>query len=695
MSDLSLGALSAQLKIDMDGLDASVKKAVGGLDKIEQKADETAKKTENVGKVMKDALKGEVLVNAGNRIGSTLQQVGGEFAGLGKAVTGVGAILQGFFQGQGFGGAAIAAFGVGVSAVTQALAEAEQNSRKITEMWAKDLQARLDQLDAIHARIGAINAGIAGASAVSAAAGVSAATGLSVDTSQQFAALDQAEIRKSRAQERLGLAQRNARGGGDLAQQDLRLASAELAEASAALTKLEADLGAQADRERADSLRRVSEEKNARAMARKDAMQGALKEARNWLPEGLRTPGELARMARDDDGGTEGLSAKERRDRAARDAGYAANASDTLVLDKPLRRITETFEQAADYVTGGVLDSLRTFADSFADAMETAADVAGAATQEVWSKLAPKTFEIASAAASGDIGGAIAAALSHSVEFQAVGKALDSGLVEIVNAISEVLRPAVPVITMAIRAVVEAAKLVMGIVDVVASALQLDTVFAIVFEAVKFLAALLSAGAFAVQYALDGLQNAFKNAAIGFLSLGIFAGAFQTQVDDLKKSLVVQGDFVAGASKAFDDIMKIGFNAEIAAVGLGDAADAANKVAASFLNLPAGFKTAAAIYGATSASSAPFGGYAPPAAPGLPPLAAAAGASGGGSGGGDVFNFYAPIYVSGDEGFTNVVTVSARQSGMAGSGTTGGRQSNRQSPTPHAPNASQPYTPVP
>jgi len=694
VSDLSLGALSMQLKIDMDGLDASVKKAVGGLDKLEQKADQTAKKTEDIGKVMKDALKGEVIVNAGNRIGSTLQQVGGDFAALGRTVTGVSTVMQGLFQG-GLLGAGIATFGVAVSNVTQAFAEAEANSRRITEMWAKDLQGRIDQLTVIQTRIAGINREIAGMSAISTAAGVSASTGLSVDTVQQFDALDQAEMRQRRAQERYGMAQRGARGGGELAQQDLKIAAADLAEASAALRKLESELAAQSDRERADSLRRVTEEKNAKTQARKDAMNSALKEARNWLPEGLRTPGELARMAREGDGieGPGDSIRREAADRAARNAAYRANSAEMLVVDKGLSKRRnygapsgdESFAQRTARETEDAFDEWQEELKKLKES--TAAAAAGLA-----GSVAPITTAIVSSLANGDIGGAIASALSNSIEFQAVGKALDTGLVDIVNALTEVLRPAVPVITMAIQAVVGAAKMVGNILEILTTVSGMETVFAMLFEGVKFLAAVLNVGAAATQYGLDALTNNFKQAGIAFLSM--FGDAFKTQIDDLRASLVTQGDFGTEMKAAWDAVWTIGFNAEQAAVGLGDAAAAADKVAQSFLNLPAGFKTNQALYNATSATSSPLGGFMPPPTAAQLPAVAAGAASGPSGTGGDVFNFYGPINVYGDGEFRNIVTVSAQQSGMASTGTTGGRQTYRSSPTPHAPNGIQPYTPA-
>jgi hypothetical protein len=690
VADLALGALRAQIELDAAGLEAGVKKAIGGLNAVESAVEKTAQKTEDVGKTLQKALKGEVLVNAMNRIASSLGQMGGQFEVLSKAAQGAGAIMQGLFQG-GALGAGIAAAGVAVASVAQAFADAENNSRRVNEMWAKDLQARVDQLAVIQGRISDIGREIAAASGISAAAGVASATGLSLGSAQQFAALDQAEIRKSRAQERFGYAERGARGGGDLAQHDLKIASAELEEASSALLKLESQLQAQTDVEIASAKEREGARREAERAQKQRMFGDALKQARAYAPDGLRTPGEEVRLAAEAEAfGSDGNTRREAADRAARDAGYAANASETLVLDAPLRRITETFAEAAEYVTGGVLDSIRTFADDFADAMETAADVAGQATQEVWARLAPKTFDVVEKVLSGDIAGAIASALSHSIELQAVGKALDQGLVDVVNALTEVLRPAVPVITMAVRAVVEAFKIVGDLLQILMSISGMDQVFALVFEAVKFLAAALSAGAVATQWALDALANNFKKGAIAFLSM--FGDTFKSQIADLTGSLVAQGDLGGAVAKAFNDVMSIGFNAEMAAVGMGDAAAAADKVAQSFLNLPAGFKTAAAIYGATGASSAPFGGFMPP--PVAAQLPGTAGATGGGpSGGGDVFNFYGPIYVSGDEEFTNVVTVSARQSGMAASGTTGGRPPP-QRPTPYAPNATQPYTPA-
>lgn len=691
MSDLNIGGLAADMKLNLDQLETDVRKAIGGLDKIEKKADSTEKKTEEVGKTLQKALKGEVLVNATNRVAGAVGALGDEFKGLQEVVTGAGAVMQGLFQGN-LLGAAIAGAGVGVAHVVKLWSEAEKSAKAVAESFARDLAAQTKALDDVIARLRSVNEEATSIRAATANVTTSIATGLSPGAVGTFAGLDSAEslveFRRGRvAALQSGMARETRPGQRELLAGDLRIAVAQLQEAEAALSRVNAALDYQIAIDRQAGEERLRQAKEERRLA----MQAAVTEARNWRPEGLRTPGELDRMARADElVGTEGLSAKEARDRARRNAGYAANAAETLVIDKPLRRITETFADAADYVSSGVLDSVRTFADDLSDALSTAADVAGAAVQGAWQSLSPKSFGIGASLATGDAAGALAQAASLSKEFQHLGNALDTGLVEIVNALTEALRPAVPVLTMAIRAVVEVAKFIGDLVGLAMQITGVNSAFAMLFEGVKFLTAVLAGGAAATQWALNALQNAFREGAIKLLSLA--GDMFKSQIDDLRAGIVQQGDLGATVAKAFDDVMKIGFNAELAAVGLGDAAAAADKVAQSFLNLPAGFKTAGAIYAAASGSSEAFGGYAPPAAAvPLPALAAGAPSSGSATGG-DIFNFYGPISVSGDDSFRNVVTVSARQNGMAGGGTS--RPVYRSSPTPHAPNSTQPYTPA-
>lgn len=685
MSDLSLGALSAQLKLDAAGLDASVKQAIGGLDRVEKAAESTAKKTEDVGKVLQKALKGEVLVNAMNRVSSSLQGLGGEFKGLGEAVQGAGAVMQGLFQGNLFG-AGVALAGVGISHLVKQFGEIQAMADAAGKAAASSAAAMADGY----------------AKVASSLEEVTRKLHVQNDAKALGITLSEAEFRL-KAQEIVGSiaslrssAARSAELGAERRRTVGNTESTRGFEAAAAADNQLADQKA-AQLKLLESTLRLDKATKAAHKPLSDFAK-AMKEAREWTVEkaGLTmSTGDAARAAvaaaaRMNLGGMrspDGSINSEARERAARNAGYARDTSKDIVLDAPLsKRGTPTaFESDAGNITDQIYADLTEFAVDFSDVLNVG--------MAALSSVAPKTIGVLEAALKGDWLGALGQALSQSVEAQAIGKALDTGLSDIINALTEVIRPAVPVITMAINAVVSVAKIIGDVLSMLMQISGVNEVLALVFEAVKFLAAVLSVGAAAAQYALDALGNALKNAAIDFLSM--FGDTWKGQIDDLRASLVTQGDIFTEMGKAFDDVMKVGYNAEVAAVGMGDAAAAADKVAQSFLNLPAGFKTAAAIYGATSASGEAFGGFAPPAAPGLPPLAAAGASGGGGSGGGDTFNFYAPIYVSGDEGFTNVVTVSARQSGMAGSGTTGGRQSNRQSPTPHAPNASQPYTPVP
>lgn len=680
--------------MDTAGLMSGVRDAQNALGRIDTAAEQTAKKTEDVGKTLQKALKGEVLVGAANRIGGALQGLGGDFKGLGEAVNGAGAILQGLFQG-GVIGAGIAAAGVGVSALVKSWGEAEKAARDAEKAQQEAMQAHVEHMKSLTAGMDKATSDLAGAlralregTSVDVAVRANKMDSLGKRESMLQGSIDRRRAALESAQSRLAGPEGAFYATSTPLKETIAVLQSNLADLERSIAKVSEEYSVVA----ADA---VAAEKTAEA--NRKATRGvsefakALAQARGWLPDDLMTPGAKVRQAKDIDSfgvdGPGGSIRREAAERAERNAGYRANAAETVFGDGDQARMAArdeqartSFARAADEITDTILKESFEFADAINNAFDASA--------RVLAGIAPKTGQIIDSVMKGDFVGALTQALSHSKEGQALGKALDTGLVDIINAITELLRPAVPVLTMAIRGIAEGVKLVADVIAILFNAAGLDTVFAVLFETVKFFAAVLAAGAAATDFALKALQNGMRQGAINFLSM--FGDAFKTQIDDLRSGIVQQGDFGASVAKAFDDVMSIGFNAEQAAIGMGDAADAANRVAQSFLNLPAGFKVAQAMFDATSASSAPFGGFMPPVtSPQLPAVAAGVAPTMGPTGGGDIFNFYGPIYVSGDEGFTNVVTVSARQNGMATSGTdSGGARTQR--PTAYAPTPTPP-----
>lgn len=671
MADLDLGALSAQLKLGVEDLDARVKQVVSRLDDLDASTTKAQKKTEDLGKTLKDALKGEVVINAVNRVASAVGQISPEFERASKAIQGTGAVLQGFFQG-GFVGAGIAGLGV----LTASVAEDMREIQKITDAAGKATQSSLDKMASGYAQVAAsLDDVVKKLEAVN-------------DAKKYGITLSEAEF-KIRAQElanSIGSLRLSAARSQDLADQagpgygsGFRQAAAE-ANAQADKKQQELEL-LTASMRLAQEMKGLDKDAGALGKSTKAAtkplsdLARAVSEAMKYSPDQMIggqavTPGEMARMMKAFGQGvtTEpGSISEERRARAERNREYAANGSEVQRFSEEQdKKAHERWKSQSD---GRTKNDLNTLDDNKSSGMsrvtqdlkEQLKDLEYAVKTAVsgLGSVAPKTATLVAALASEDWGTAIGVIASNSKEFSKLGELLDKGLVDSINAVTSNIRYALPTIKIAIDAIVEVAGLAGNLLGLANVFNGQENKFREMFEAIKYFGFGVSWLSAAVKWVGNAIKDVMADAVVFILeSNDITKALFAEQITKLKASKSGQGEFLDATWNASKKWLDLSYDATMAGLNLDDLGGAADKVAQSLLNLPAGFKVNAAIYDAANASGDVWGGYVPPGSTASMPTAAAAAAT---ASTGSVYNFYAPIYVNGDGSFEANVARGAPQ----------------------------------
>ena len=702
MADLDLGALSAQLKLD--GADllkgaAEAAKAFEGIDKAAQKTaatvdssveevlvgfrsmsagiSETNAKAEDIGKTLKNALKGEVIVNGVNRIASALNQMGGEFKGLGETATAAGAVMQGLFQG-GILGAGIAAAGVGISHLVTLWGEAEKaaadaEAAQVAAMSAHvarmtDLGAQLDDASAkLKASLGSLRGG---GSVDSILSGMSAdALGKrEFDLSQQASGVGAQWLAEQKKLARMEAAPTYA-GGFQEAQTTSQRSVVDalrkqLDGLNAALDEVSGAANVLAAKTVAETKAKEAARKEAEAQARAAAFANDLKSARNFKPEGLFSPGELARMAKAADAfGSDGDTRREREARQQRNRGYAENGAEIVTPDgdkarsAALNEKPTAFSSNADMVTDSIMSEMEGLAlslDDFGVAIDDIVQAAGS--------VAPKAANLAGAILSSTspqeaIAKVVLQLAALTPEFQFLGKQMDGFVQTLSKVVGSIIRPFVPVITEIFNLAGLLVNFALALDKINPMGDILKIVLSGLFEVLNLLSASVAALTVGIDWVAGNIKNAIIDAAESVLKFANVGGIFDDTLRDLEKMrATVVADVGKAMGEAFD--REAARTAEGIFGGLDDLGGAADKVAQSLLNLPAGFKVNAAIYDAANASGDVWGGYVPPGSTASMPTAAAAAAT---ASTGSVYNFYAPIYVNGDGSFEANVARGAPQ----------------------------------
>lgn len=714
MSDLDLGKLTASLALRLDQLDADVKKAVAGLASVERSAEKTTSKTEDLGKTLKSALKGEVLASSLARMGQGLRELDGQFSGLTRSIEGAGVVLQGLFAG-GVAGGVIAAIGFGVSTIAAEWGKAQEATEKaaaaVRENYKKSIDETIASIAKLDTRIAAARRATEDKTDLTTAAGRIGVEG--ADARLREAAgqrdpvqsqLDQLQADLKERREELDLLPVNGRNQAaraavgnvilnlikEIAEVEKNLAPLNEAyeaarlkfeEASKTVAVTKAETGVAAAPKSSDPVTKLKKsieeqirlEKDGDKAAKLAAMLDDKDPAKLFAFEEKQRLDEwtkaLGRMVDPD-----GSRSTEERERAARNAGYAANAAQTVMLDDPdeaKRRAAEkerltrqaqdpvaSFREDADNATTALIGELFFFEDM----ARALGDGIVNASNGLKQSIAAITDGFNAGGLWGAIGSFAVLMIQKSKQFGWVTNMIDGAMQRIADSFGKLIEPLVPLADVLITVVAGLVDLIIGPI-----AAAFEALAPVIYEFAKGIAWVYNG----INGAIASMLEWVAGFAIGDLKPFAFLGDWAKEMREKTIALPPTYD-------AYID-------------SLDKASASADKVAQSFLNLPAGFKTASAIYDATSASSAAFGGYAPPAAAVPLPAVSGGAAATGPTGGGDVFNFYGPINVHGDGEFVNVVTVSARQSDMATSGTA---RPATQRPTPRAPNATQPYTPA-
>lgn len=655
MSDLDLGALSAQLKLQVGELDASVRKAVARLDDLEAAGTKAEKKTEDLGKTMKNALKGEVIINAVNRIASSVGQISPEFERASKSIQGAGAVLQGFFQG-GLVGAGIAGLGV----FTASIAEDFREIQKLADAADKATQRSLDTMASGYAKV------------ADSLTEVTKKLEAVNDAKKYGITLSEAEF-KIRAQEitnAIGSLRLSSARSTSLAEQAGPGYDRGFREAAAAADR-EADMKAEQLKLLESTVRLDKATKDAARPMSEFAK--AMKEARSYSPTTMlggqpMSPGQIARATSEFGRGvtTEpGSISEERTARLVRNADYRANAATVVTPEadsarsQALASKPTAFSSDADMITDSIMADMKGLSislDDLNDAVKTAVEGLGS--------VAPKTATLVTALASQDWGAAIGVIASNSKELSKVGDMLDSALVDAIGKVTQNIRPALPVIKVALDAIVQLFDLVGSLLGLSNVLNGMDAKAREMFDAFKYFAGGLAALSAGVKWVTNAIRDTVNNIAIAILeSNDVTKALFAKDIERMKGEISHQsadlGKVMGDAAKPFWDLS---YDATMAGLGLDDLGSAAEKVAQSFLNLPAGFKVAAAVFDAAQASGDTWGGYTPPVGSSASmPSSSVAPPVFSNSGGGHVYNFYGAINVYGDGSFEANVAKGAPQ----------------------------------
>lgn len=675
MSDLDLGALSAQLKLQVGELDASVRKAVARLDDLEAAGTKAEKKTEDLGKTMKNALKGEVIINAVNRIASSVGQISPEFERASKSIQGAGAVLQGFFQG-GLVGAGIAGLGV----FTASIAEDFREIQKLADAADKATQRSLDTMASGYAKV------------ADSLTEVTKKLEAVNDAKKYGITLSEAEF-KIRAQEitsAIGSLRLSSARSTSLAEQagpgyDRGFRESAAADSALADKKQqELDLLASSMR-LAKEMEGLDKGTDALGKSTKQAtkplsdLAKAIAEARSYTPDTMLggqavSPGQMARaLAEFGNGSTTepGSISEERLARQRRNAEYRANSGDTLMVDDvaAARRRWATENRglvAKDSNVGSDDNKSSKMARAQQDFTESLKnlDYAVKTAVEGLGSVAPKTATLVTALASQDWGAAIGVIASNSKELSKVGDMLDSALVDAIGKVTQNIRPALPVIKVALDAIVQLFDLVGSLLGLSNVLNGMDAKAREMFDAFKYFAGGLAALSAGVKWVTNAIRDTVNNIAIAILeSNDVTKALFAKDIERMKGEISHQsadlGKVMGDAAKPFWDLS---YDATMAGLGLDDLGSAAEKVAQSFLNLPAGFKVAAAVFDAAQSSGDAWGGYTPPVGSSASmPSSSVAPPVFSNSGGGHVYNFYGAINVYGDGSFEANVAKGAPQ----------------------------------
>lgn len=702
MADLDLGALSAQLKLGVEDLDARVKQVVSRLDDLDASTTKAQKKTEDLGKTLKSALKGEVLNSSIARAAQGLSQLEGQFSGLTRAVQGTGIVLQGLFQGGGIAGGIIAAIGYGVSTITAEWAASQEATEKaasaVRDQYKKAVDDTLASIAKLDERIAIAKRAQQDKTSLEVAGGRLASEGAAARLSKAQIALDQPSAELADLQDR-ALAERarlREQFGAAQAGSDSPL----LRDLEAQIKDLESKMKPLTEEFRAASL--AAEEAN-KAVAAKDeegkaagvSGAGPVVRLQRSIEEQIRTTKDATKAARlaaqlSDRDPSALFAFQEKQARAAWEAQLGRTTEPGSITEERLAReernrmareagaVTQQFSEEQDRKAherwksqsdGRTKNDLNTLDDNKSSGMsrvtqdlkEQLKDLEYAVKTAVsgLGSVAPKTATLVAALASEDWGTAIGVIASNSKEFSKLGELLDKGLVDSINAVTSNIRYALPTIKIAIDAIVEVAGLAGNLLGLANVFNGQENKFREMFEAIKYFGFGVSWLSAAVKWVGNAIKDVMADAVVFILeSNDITKALFAEQITKLKASKSGQGEFLDATWNASKKWLDLSYDATMAGLNLDDLGGAADKVAQSLLNLPAGFKVNAAIYDAANASGDVWGGYVPPGSTASMPTAAAAAAT---ASTGSVYNFYAPIYVNGDGSFEANVARGAPQ----------------------------------